>query len=72
MGEGARARPIRACSATPAARAAGRAADAGRSRRPRADPGWCGENVAAGGIRLARLLDDALGPEAKAPGQRRP
>jgi len=30
------------------------------------------ENVTAGGIRLARLLDDALGPEAKAPGQRRP
>ncbi len=28
-------------------------------------------NVAEGGIRLARLLDDALGPEAKAPGQRR-
>jgi hypothetical protein len=28
--------------------------------------------VAAGGLRLARLLDDALGPEAKAPGQRRP
>ena len=26
--------------------------------------------VAAGGLRLARLLDDALGPEAKAPGQR--
>ncbi len=30
------------------------------------------ENVAEGGIRLARLLDDALGPEAKAPGQKRP
>ena len=30
------------------------------------------ENVLNGGIRLARLLDDALGPEAKAPGQRRP
>ena len=29
------------------------------------------ENVAEGGIRLARLLDDALGPEAKAPGQKR-
>ena len=29
------------------------------------------DNVVAGGIRLARLLDDALGPEAKAPGQRR-
>jgi hypothetical protein len=28
------------------------------------------ENVVAGGVRLARLLDDALGPEAKAPGQR--
>ena len=28
------------------------------------------ENVTAGGIRLARLLDDALGPEARAPGQR--
>ena len=28
-------------------------------------------DVAAGGIRLARLLDDALGPEAKAPGQKR-
>jgi len=27
--------------------------------------------VMAGGLRLARLLDDALGPEAKAPGQRR-
>jgi hypothetical protein len=27
--------------------------------------------VLAGGLRLARLLDDALGPEAKAPGQRR-
>ena len=30
------------------------------------------ENVLNGGLRLARLLDDALGPEAKAPGQRRP
>jgi hypothetical protein len=29
------------------------------------------ENVVAGGLRLARLLDDALGPEAKAPGQKR-
>ena len=29
------------------------------------------ENVVEGGIRLARLLDDALGPEAKAPGQKR-
>ena len=29
------------------------------------------ENVTAGGIRLARLLDDALGPQRKAPGQRR-
>ena len=29
-------------------------------------------NVVAGGIRLARLLDDALGPDARAPGQRRP
>lgn len=29
------------------------------------------ENVVHGGIRLARLLDDALGPEAKAPGQKR-
>ena len=28
-------------------------------------------DVAAGGLRLARLLDDALGPEAKAPGQKR-
>jgi hypothetical protein len=28
--------------------------------------------VAAGGLRLARLLDDALGPEAKAPGQKKP
>jgi len=28
-------------------------------------------NVLAGGLRLARLLDDALGPEHKAPGQRR-
>ena len=28
-------------------------------------------NVVAGGIRLAKMLDDALGPEAKAPGQRR-
>jgi hypothetical protein len=26
--------------------------------------------VVAGGLRLARLLDDALGPEPKAPGQR--
>ena len=30
------------------------------------------ENVLNGGIRLARLLDDALGPEGKAPAQRRP
>jgi hypothetical protein len=30
------------------------------------------DNVTQGGIRLARLLDDALGPEGKAPGQRRP
>ena len=30
------------------------------------------ENVLNGGIRLARLLDDALGPEAMAPGQKRP
>ncbi len=29
------------------------------------------ENVLAGGLRLARLLDDALGPQHKAPGQRR-
>lgn len=29
------------------------------------------QNVTAGGLRLARLLDDALGPEAKAPGQKR-
>ncbi len=29
------------------------------------------ENVANGGIRLAKLLDDALGPDARAPGQRR-
>jgi len=29
------------------------------------------ENVLAGGLRLARLLDDALGPEHKAPGQKR-
>ena len=29
------------------------------------------ENIAAGGIRLARLLDDALGPEHKAPGQKK-
>jgi hypothetical protein len=29
------------------------------------------QNVVEGGIRLARLLDDALGPEAKAPGQKR-
>ena len=28
------------------------------------------ENVVEGGIRLARLLDDALGPEHKAPGQK--
>ena len=28
-------------------------------------------DVTAGGLRLARLLDDALGPEAKAPGQKR-
>jgi hypothetical protein len=27
--------------------------------------------VAAGGLRLAKLLDDALGPDAKAPGQKR-
>ena len=26
--------------------------------------------VLAGGLRLGRLLDDALGPEAKAPGQK--
>ena len=30
------------------------------------------ENVLAGGIRLARLLDDALGPQHKAPGRKRP
>ena len=30
------------------------------------------ENVLHGGLRLARLLDDALGSEAKAPGQKRP
>jgi len=29
------------------------------------------QNVVEGGIRLARLLDDALGPEARAPGQKR-
>jgi hypothetical protein len=29
------------------------------------------QNVAEGGIRLAKLLDDALGLEAKAPGQKR-
>jgi hypothetical protein len=29
------------------------------------------ENVVAGGLRLARLLDDALGREHKAPGQKR-
>jgi hypothetical protein len=29
------------------------------------------QNVLAGGLRLARLIDDALGPEAKAPGQKR-
>jgi len=29
------------------------------------------EDVVEGGIRLARLLDDALGPQAKAPGQKR-
>ena len=29
------------------------------------------ENVLEGGIRLARLLDDALGPDHKAPGQKR-
>jgi hypothetical protein len=29
------------------------------------------ENVTEGGIRLARLLDDVLCPEAKAPGQKR-
>ncbi|MDQ3144674.1 MAG: S1/P1 nuclease [Pseudomonadota bacterium] len=28
------------------------------------------QNVVAGGLRLARLLDDALGPEREAPGQR--
>jgi hypothetical protein len=30
------------------------------------------DNVVAGGIRLARLLDDALGSDGKAPGQRTP
>ena len=29
------------------------------------------DNVTAGGIRLARLLDDALGPQHEAPGQKR-
>ena len=29
------------------------------------------QDVVEGGIRLARLIDDALGPEAKAPGQKR-
>jgi len=29
------------------------------------------EDIMEGGFRLARLLDDALGPEAKAPGQKR-
>ena len=29
------------------------------------------EHVLAGGLRLARLLDDALGPQHKAPGQRK-
>jgi hypothetical protein len=29
------------------------------------------ENIVEGGIRLAKLLDDALGPEAMAPGQKR-
>jgi hypothetical protein len=29
------------------------------------------ENVVEGGIRLARLIEDALGPEHKAPGQKR-
>jgi hypothetical protein len=29
------------------------------------------EDVVEGGIRLARLMDDALGPEATAPGQKR-
>ena len=29
------------------------------------------ENIVEGGIRLARLLDDALGPDATAPGQKR-
>jgi len=29
------------------------------------------EDVVEGGIRLAKLLDDALGPQAKAPGQKR-
>ena len=28
-------------------------------------------DVLEGGIRLARLIDDALGPEHKAPGQKR-
>jgi hypothetical protein len=28
------------------------------------------EDIIEGGIRLARLLDDALGPEARAPGQK--
>ena len=29
------------------------------------------EDVLEGGIRLARLLDDALGPEPRRPGQKR-
>ena len=29
------------------------------------------QNILEGGVRLAKLLDDALGPEAKAPGQKR-
>ncbi len=29
------------------------------------------ENVLAGGLRLARLLDDALGPERRAPAKKR-
>jgi len=29
------------------------------------------EDIVEGGIRLARLIDDALGPEARAPGQKR-
>ena len=63
-------RPIRAWSATLAQRPP--------AERPTLDEAkvralipLVRENVVEGGIRLARLLDDALGPDARAPGQKR-